>query len=106
MMKKKISYSQYTEIMRFKKKHLRMRLFCRFYLEKNDNAYAAIYEATWLAYILLFIPGHLWQLLAVLWDGGLKEFSIESRPVNKSWIYPKAASYSLCEEIWNEKETN
>lgn len=105
-MKKKISYSKYAEIMRFKKKHLRMRLFCSFYLEKNGNNYAAIDEVTWPAYILLFIPAHLWQLVAILWDGGLREFSIESRPINKSWIYPKTASYPLCEEIWNEKETN
>ena len=35
----------------------------------------------WWAYILFFIPLHVLVFIWRLWDGGLKEFRIESRKI-------------------------
>lgn len=46
-----------------------------------------------IPYLIAFIPAHLLQLVALLWDGGLKEFSIESRKMPSYELMPDRKGY-------------
>jgi hypothetical protein len=51
-----------------------------FYLkEAEGGGYRLIEEVNLWAYILMFIPIHLTQLILCIWDGGLKTFEISGR---------------------------
>ena len=76
----KVSYKEFAQFMNYKEPHRLMRLNCNFYLEPvacDCTRVRAIMK--WPAYILWFIPVHIIAFFAYAWDGGIKNFTIESR---------------------------
>ena len=47
----------------------------------------------WFAYLLIFIPVHIFKLFWCLWDGGLKEFEIEGRLITYHYLYKSDSPY-------------
>lgn len=79
---KKINYEQCATLLNYSKKHPFERIACNHYIAENSACVRVITKIKLPVYILLFVPIHLLQAIALIWDGGLKEFSIESRTSN------------------------
>lgn len=79
---KKITYHEANYIMRRTKPHRLERIFCYWTIQKENNngGWIRCYMKWW-AYILFFIPTHIFIGICCLWDGGLKEFRIEPRQI-------------------------
>ena len=54
-------------------------------------------------YALLFIPVHLIQALMLIWDGGLKEFTIAKRFLGYDILSRGSEAFSRAEQIWESK---
>lgn len=74
---KKITYKELAILLGYKKNHMLERIGCNHYIEDNDNSVKVITKIKWPVYIALFIPACIFQAVVLMWDGGLKEFSIE-----------------------------
>lgn len=80
------------------------------YLEKNDSnkSYTITHVIKLIPYLVLFIPTHLMQIFFLLWDGGLKEFSINKPCVHRNTIismgenYKGPSHFKNAEEVWNK----
>lgn len=97
---RKISYDNWADIRRYKEFHRDEAIGYKFYLYHFENdVYQARAIGKWWVYILLFIPAHILNFFYCLWDGGLRDFSIERRPRLSSTIYPKDKAHEVCEEI-------
>lgn len=77
---KKIKYEDAAYIRSYKKNHWFEKYFCNWFIElQNPNSgIMKLYMKRWL-YILLFIPMHCIVFGLCLWDGGIKDFRINSR---------------------------
>lgn len=51
------------------------------------------------AYILIFIPIHLIQLILCLWDGGLKTFEINERVIIQDYLSWGSVSWKTANNI-------
>lgn len=81
---KKISYIDAAYILNYKQRHLREKYLCNWYMElRNCNVGFMECRLKWWTYILLFVPVHILKFLYCLWDGGIKEFEIESRTLHQ-----------------------
>lgn len=47
----------------------------------------------WFGYLLLFVPVHIFKFFWCIWDGGLKEFEIETRQIRYDYFYEADAPY-------------
>lgn len=56
----------------------------------------------WL-YVILFIPAHLFALIMVLWDGGLKSFEFAPRLCSEWNYYNDDYPYLRAKEIWENQ---
>lgn len=78
------------------------------YLEKNENnnTYTITHVVKLIPYLILFIPIHLIQIISLLWDGGLKEFSIITRCTHRNTMmeggYKGPSHFRNAEEVWNK----
>lgn len=79
---KKITYKELAILLGYKKNHMFERIGCNHYIEDNDNSVKVITKIKWPVYIALFIPACIFQAVVLMWDGGLKEFSIEPRAIH------------------------
>lgn len=101
-MKKKISLKEWTYIGRHNYAAKWCRIFCSYYLIKEDNkTFRREQKINVFNYILLFIPVHLLQALVCLWDGGLKEFIIFSRYLGEDTLTEGSKSFVRAELVWN-----
>lgn len=93
-MMKKITYQDTAILLGYKKNHLLERIGCNHYLT-NDTLYSVkvITEIKWPVYIALFIPACIFQIINLIWDGGLKEFSIEPRTINSHTVFKDGQRY-------------
>ena len=108
----KIKYEDAAYIYRYKNRHIFEKYFCNWFLiEKGQNfGYMRMY-VKWWAYIILFIPIHIVKACACIWDGGLREFRIESRCVHYSNIVGLSSDgltteFGRFKEIWDKYEKN
>jgi hypothetical protein len=103
-MKKKISSKEWTEIGKCNYAAKWLRPFCSHVLLKEpDGSFKREQRVGLFAYILMFIPVHILQLMLNIWDGGLKEFEINERYLGGDWLAPGSESYIRAEAIWNRK---
>lgn len=79
----KINYKQFATLLNYSKKHPFERIACNYYIAENSACVRVIKKIKLPVYILLFVPAHILQAITLIWDGGLKEFSIEPRIHNK-----------------------
>ena len=77
---KKISYEDAVYIKNYKKNHWFEKYFCNWFINMKSPTCGEmkLYMKKWV-YILLFIPIHLIVFGYCLWDGGIREFEINSR---------------------------
>ena len=81
---------------------------CNYELYQNaSGGYTITSRIKLWFYILMFIPSCLFQFFMVLWDGGLKEFTLEPRTLPDEIIQPDRSDYEgpsrykRATEIWN-----
>ena len=93
-MMKRITYKDNAILLGYKKNHPFERIACNHYLA-HDTLYSVkvITEIKWLVYIALFIPACVFQIINLIWDGGLKEFSIEPRTIHSYTVYKDSKRY-------------
>lgn len=91
---KKISYKELAILFGYKKNHMIEKLACNHYIEdNNDYSVKVISKVKMPVYILLFVPVCILQALALMWDGGLKNFSIESRTYGTTNVWKDTERY-------------
>ena len=76
---KKITYKELATLLGYKKNHLFQRIACNYFIGDDEYNVKVITQIKWPVYIALFIPSCILQAVALMWDGGLKNFSIEPR---------------------------
>lgn len=67
--------------------------------EAEGGGYYFIAEVKLWAYILIFIPIHLAQLVLCIWDGGLKTFEISGRMVLPDYLSWGSISWKVANNI-------
>lgn len=103
MTKKRISKAQWETIGKYNPAAKWIRPFCNYYLEKAEGGnYRRSSEVKLWLYVLLFIPLHLLSALYLLWDGGLKEFEIESRYFGSDILGHGSTCWERANKIWKE----
>ncbi len=91
---KKISYEEYAILLGYKKNHMIEKIACNHYIEDNDDySVNVISKVKMPVYILLFIPANIIQMLWCMWDGGLKNFSIEPRTYGTMNVWKDTERY-------------
>ena len=109
----KIKYEDAAYIRRYKKRHTFEKYFCNcFLLNRNTISGDMKLYVKWWAYLILFIPLHIVKACACIWDGGLKEFSIDSRCVYYDSIIGWSendgpeTNFGRFKEVWDKYESN
>lgn len=108
----KIKYEDAAYIRRYKKAHWGEKYFCYWILKnRNDNYGHMNLYIKWWVYVLLFIPMVILNAMMCMWDGGLKEFSIEPRCAIRNNIVGLTTDGSETEfgrfkEVWDKYEKN
>ena len=83
------------------------KIFINFYLKDAEGGgYYLNQEVTLWAYLILFIPMHLLQLLHCLWDGGLKEFEISGRLITCDYLSWGSQSWKIANKILKMYDEN
>lgn len=86
----KVSYKEFAKFLGYKQPHYLMRFNCNMYLEPMPyDCTRARAVVKWPAYLILFIPVHIYKFFYCLWDGGIKEFTFEGREVTNHVISRK-----------------
>ena len=91
---KQITYKGLATLRGYKKNHLLERIGCNHYIT-DDTEYSirVITKVKWPMYIALFIPACVLQAISLVWDGGLKEFSIEPRTIHNDIVWKDSKGY-------------
>ena len=100
-MEKKISLKDWTYIGKFNYAAKWCRPFCSYTLILKDNqTFERLQKVNLLAYIIMFIPLHILQVLVLVWDVGLKEFEIFKRTLGKDILSKGSVSYDRARDIF------
>ena len=104
-MKKRISLKEWTYIGKNNSASKWIRPFCVYTLEEDDTVFRREVRVGLTLYLLLFIPLHLLKAFYLMWDGGLREFKIEGRLVDRQSLYScwDGKAYARAQEIWEKK---
>lgn len=98
---KKITYRDTAILLGYKKNHLLERIACNHYLtDDTANSVKVVTKVKWPVYIALFIPACIFQAVGLMWNGGLREFSIEPRTIHTYLVYKDSKRY--CNWIEND----
>ena len=104
-MKKRISRKEWEYIGKYNPAAKWLRPFCTYTLEKIEGGFRRQCKIGILLYLLMFIPFNLLQALYCMWDGGLREFTIEDRNIGYDDLYPvglNSKAYPKAKEIWEK----
>ena len=102
-MKKKISLKDWNYIGTNNAGAKWIHPFCVYTLEEvQKGTIKQEINVGWFAYLLMFIPVHAFKFFWCLWDGGLKEFEIESRFITYRHLYESDSPY--CDYYKKAKE--
>ena len=89
---KKISYEDFAILLGYKKNHMLERFACNHYIDDYDNYVKVISKVKMPVYIALFVPACIFQVVALMWDGGLKHFTIESPTYSTNIVWKEESS--------------
>ena len=79
---KKVRYEDISYILQYKEKHFFKKWCCNHYILPKDNEGYCVYgKMKLICYLLCFIPVHIVSFFVLIWDGGLKNFCIQSREI-------------------------
>jgi hypothetical protein len=101
-MKKRITLKDWTYIGKCNHAAKWCRPICSYRLVKKDIDFIREQKMGWPWYIIVFIPVHILQAFACIWDGGLKEFTILGRDIGYDVLTRGSPAYTRAEEIWNK----
>ena len=94
-MKKRITLAEWNSIGVYNPAAKWIRPLCTYTLEQTQpGVIKREAKVGWFAYLMMFIPVHIFKLVWCLWDGGLKEFEIEGRDLTYHYYYESDAPYS------------
>lgn len=80
-----------------------LRPFCTYTLTEIERGYRRECYINLFIYLILFIPFHLLEALYCMWDGGLKEFTIEGRYIGGDDLidfHDGTGAYPKAKEVW------
>lgn len=87
MMKKKISYKEWTDLGKYNYGAKWIRPICSYHLVKDDDGrFKREQRIPLWFYLLVFIPVHIAQAFYCMWDGGLKEFEFADRYLGGDYL--------------------
>lgn len=89
----KITYKELVTLLGYKKSHTLERFGCNHYIKDEEYSVKVITKVKLPVYIALFIPACIFQAVALVWDGGLKEFSIEPRTIHSYVVWKDSERY-------------
>ena len=95
----KLTYNEFATLLGYTKKHVLMRYACKFYVDDGEYALNARAEVRWPVYILILPFACLIQAVCLLWDGGLREFSLEPRCIKRHQIWHNNPRYKKFKEM-------
>ena len=105
-MKKRISMSEWTYIGKYNPAAKWLRPLCSYSLTKIEGGFRRECKIPLWLYLVIFVPVHLLQAVYCMWDGGLREFSIEGRHIGYDDIHESYGSnkgaYPKAKEIWDK----
>ena len=91
---KKITYKDLATLRSYKKNHLLERIGCNHYItDETTYSVRVITKVKWPVYVALFIPACVLQAVSLVWDGGLKQFSIEPRTIRNDVVWKDSEGY-------------
>jgi hypothetical protein len=100
-MKKKIKLKDWTYIGKYNHAAKWCRPFCDYTLSlKDSQTFEREQYVNLLAYIIMFIPLHILQILVLMWDGGLKEFEVFKRNLGKDVLSKGSPAYDRAREVF------
>ena len=105
-MKKRISREEWEYIGKYNPAAKWLRPICSYTLEEIEGGYRRQCKVSIPLYLLMFIPFNLLQALYCMWDGGLKEFTIEGRNIGYDDIKEKGSNsgaYPKAKEVWEKR---
>ena len=95
----KLTYKEFATLLGYTKPHRFAQLTCKFFGEDGTCAMNVRAEVRWPIYILLFPFASLFQIVCLLWDGGLREFSIEPRCITRHQVWHESSRYKTFKEM-------
>ena len=102
-MKRRITAKDWTFIGIYNHAAKWCRHLCSYYLEKPDaKKFKRVQSFNWIMYSILFIPVHLLQAIVLLWDGGLKEFTLLNRELGYDILVKGTGAFERAELVWNK----
>lgn len=104
-MKKRITFKDWTHIGIYNPAAKWLRPLASYTLEEIDGGFRRECKIPLWLYLIIFIPVHLLQALWCMWDGGLREFSIEDRCLGYDVIRERgenSGAYPKAKEIWEK----
>ena len=105
--KKRISLKDWTYIGKFNHAAKWCRPLCSYTLIKRDEkTFIREQKINLFAYLLIFIPIHILQAFACMWDGGLKEFTILERKLGQDYLTIGQAAFDRAEQVWNREKSS
>ncbi len=105
--KKKISLKEWTYIGKYNPAAKWCRPFCSYTLiRRGEKTFIREQKINLLVYIIIFIPIHILQAFACMWEGGLAEFTILKRDISKDFLTIGQGSYARALRIWNGEKVD
>ena len=104
-MKKRITLNDWNYIGNYNPAKGWIRPLCTYTLVKTEEGFRREVKVNLFIYLLLVIPLHFLKVLYCLWDGGLKEFEIESGRIGFDRIEENGEHYKAyprAKEIWEK----
>ena len=105
-MKKRISRKDWEYIGKYNPAAKWLRPIASYTLEEIEGGFRRSCNIPWVVYLIIFIPVHLLQALWCMWDGGLREFSIEGRHIGHDDILEgrgaNSGAYPKTKEFWDK----
>lgn len=106
ILKKKISFKDWTYIGKFNHAAKWCRRICSYILIKRDEkTFIREQKINLFAYLLIFIPLHILQVFVCMWDGGLREFIILKRGLGKDYLTKGQVAFDRAAQIWSGEKT-
>ena len=95
----KLTFKEFYTLMGYEKPHTLMRYTCNFYAKDGASVMNIWAVVRWPAYILALPIATIYQIICLLWDGGLREFSLEPRRICTHQVWHESKCYKKFMEM-------